>query len=102
MDDIIMKIIDIEEKAQEIIKDAREANENLEKNVQAETEKLHQDIERRAQIKGETVRDIEMGDAEERIKKIRRETEKGIADLEARYKEKKPEWVGKIVGNIIG
>lgn len=102
MDDLIMKIIDIEEQAQEIIKDAKEADKNLEKNVQIETEKLHADIEKRAQIKSETVRNIENDDAEERIEQIRRETEKSIACLQKGYNEKKPEWVKQIVGNIIG
>lgn len=102
MDDLIMKIIDIEEKAQEIIKDAKEADKNFEKNIRTETEKLHEDIEQRAKIKSEAVRNIENGDADERIKQIRTETEKGIADLEERYKKMKPEWVNQIVSNIIG
>jgi vacuolar-type H+-ATPase subunit H len=102
MEDLIMKIIDIEGRAQEIIKDAKEANQNLEANVAKETVKLHEDIEHRAQIKSESIKQIEDNEAEDKIKLIRDDTEKNIAALEKRYNDKKNEWVDKIVNNIIG
>jgi vacuolar-type H+-ATPase subunit H len=102
MEDLIMKIIDIESRAQEIIKDAKEANQNLEANVAKETLKLHKDIEHRAQIKSESIKQIEDNEAEDKIKLIRDDTEKNIAALEKRYNDKKNEWVDKIVNNIIG
>ncbi|MCC8168810.1 MAG: hypothetical protein LIO59_00205 [Oscillospiraceae bacterium] len=102
MEDLIMKIIDIESRAQEIIKDAKEADKNLDANIEEETKKLHADIERRAQIKGETIRSIEDEDAEKRIEQIRKNTEESIALLEKKYNEKKENWIDTIVGSIIG
>lgn len=102
MEELIMKIIDIEERAQEIIKDAKDADRNLEADIAKETEKLHKDIEHKAQIKSESIKETEDTEAEEKIKAIRSNTEKNIAQLEKKYNDNKAVWVDKIVNNIIG
>ncbi len=102
MDDLIMKIMDIESRAQEIIRDAREADANLEADIKKESEELHRDIERRAEAKTETIRRIEDTDAEKKISEIREKTKSDIALLEKKCTEKKEAWVNEIVENIVG
>ncbi len=96
-----MKIIDIEERAQEIVRDAKEADKNLEADVERETQKLQSDIKRKALAKGDTIRSIEDEEAEKRIKEIREQSEKNIAALKQKYNANKDKWVDTIVSNII-
>lgn len=102
MEDLIMKIIDIEAQAQEIIRDAKAADENLEANIEAETKKLHKDIENKAAVKTETIKQFEDDAAKKRISEIREKTAADIARLEKKCSENKNVWVDKIVDNIIG
>ena len=44
MEDLIMKIIDIEDRAQEIIRDAKKADMDLDERIKNEANKLHYDI----------------------------------------------------------
>lgn len=102
MEDLIMKIIDIEAQAQEIIKDAKTADDNLEADIYAETEKLHKEIENKAAAKTETIKKLEDDEAEKKIKEIREKTNSTIAALNNKYSENKDEWVKKIIDGIIG
>lgn len=102
MEDLVMKIFDIEDRAQEVIRDAREADEKLESRFQNEAEKLEADIVRRVEIKRETLKKLENEDADKKIEEINSETDKQIAALENKYKENKDKWVSGIVENIIG
>ena len=47
MEDLIMKIIDIEDRAQEVIKDAKKADRELEERIKDESRKMRDDITRR-------------------------------------------------------
>ena len=47
MEDLIMKIIDIEDRAQEVIKDAKKADRELEERIKDESRKMRDDIRRR-------------------------------------------------------
>lgn len=44
MEDLIMKIIDIEDRAQEVIKDAKKADRELEERIKDESRKMRDDI----------------------------------------------------------
>ena len=46
MEDLIMKIIDIEDRAQEVIKDAKKADRELEERIKDESRKMRDDITR--------------------------------------------------------
>ena len=43
MEDLIMKIIDIEDRAQEVIKDAKKADRELEERIKDESRKMRDD-----------------------------------------------------------
>lgn len=102
MEDLIMKIIDIEDRAQELIKDAKKADRELEERLENETKKLEKDIVRKAEVKRETLKQIENEDADRKIEEINSEVEKQIQSLNAKYIENKDKWVNEIVENIIG
>lgn len=102
MEDLIMKIIDIEAQAQEMIKDAKTADENLDADIKTETDKLHKDIANKAAAKAVTIKQLEDGEAQKRIEKIRERTDADIASLNEKYNKNKDEWVERIVSNIVG
>lgn len=102
MEDLILKIIDIEDRAQEVIKDAKQANNTLDQDIADETRKLHRSIQNRAVAKSESIKETELKEADEKCEKLRTESQAQTAALMAKYKENKDAWVNKIVENIIG
>ena len=87
MEDLIMKIIDIEDRAQEVIKDAKKADRELEERIKDESRKMRDDITRRMEAK---------------IEAIRVNMERHLSELEKKYNDNKDKWVNEIVQNIIG
>ena len=102
MEDLILKIIDIEDRAQEVIKDAKQANKTLDQDIADETRKLHRSIQNKAIAKSESLKETELKEADEKWESIRAESKKQIAALEKKYSENKDVWINKIVENIIG
>lgn len=102
MEDLIMKIIDIEDRAQEIIRDAKKADKELEKRIQGETVRLRSDIEKRLEAKNAALKQFETEDAETKIVKIEANAEANLNTLEEKYTANKDKWVNQIVDNIIG
>ena len=96
MEDLIMKIIDIEDRAQEVIKDAKKADRELEERIKDESRKMRDDITRRMEAKNVTLKQIEEEEA------IRVNMERHLSELEKKYNDNKDKWVNEIVQNIIG
>ena len=65
MEDLIMKIIDIEDRAQEVIKD--------------ESRKMRDDITRRMEAKNVTLKQIEEEDADKKVEAIRVNMERHLS-----------------------
>ena len=102
MEDLILKLIDIEDRAQEVIKDAREADKQLEQNIADETDRLHTDIEHQAVIKSEALKKLELDNADEKCEAIKSKLQKQLDTLSAKYAENKDVWINNILQNIIG
>ena len=102
MEDLIMKIIDIEDRAQEIIRDAKKADMDLDERIKNEANKLHDDIEKKVEEKNITVRHIEEEHADKKIAKINEKLEKNMSDLDKKYEQNKEKWVNDILSDIIG
>ena len=100
MEDLIMKIIDIEDRAQEVIKDAKKADRELEERIKDESRKMRDDITRRMEAKNVTLKQIE--DADKKVEAIRVNMERHLSELEKKYNDNKDKWVNEIVQNIIG
>ena len=97
MEDLIMKIIDIEDRAQEVIKDAKKADRELEERIKDESRKMRDDITRRMEAKNVTLKQIEEEDADKKV-----DMERHLSELEKKYNDNKDKWVNEIVQNIIG
>ena len=78
MEDLILKMIDIENQAQTIISDARAANTNLDKDIANETKILHEDIVNRVNARSEAIKAEEIKEAEEKCEKIRAKSKQQI------------------------
>lgn len=102
MEDLIMKIIDIENKAQELIADAKKADKELSERIDNDTHKLQDDIERKMKAKNASLRKFEEEDAQKQIKEISESTDKNLSRLEEKYNANKEKWINEIVENIIG
>ena len=102
MEDLIMKIIDIESKAQEVICDAKKADSELDARIKNDTRKLQEDITKKAEAKNASLRRLEEEDADKKIEEITAETKKHMDSLEAKYNANKEKWVNEIVSGIIG
>lgn len=102
MEDLIMKIIDIEDKAQEVISDAKKADRELENRIKTETEKMQTDIVKKMKAKNVTLKQMEDDEAQKKIETIAVNTERHLSELEEKYNRNKDKWVNEIVENIIG
>ena len=102
MDELIMKIIEIDDKAREVISDAKKANIGLEASIREKTKEMEADIERRARDREEDLKNIEERDTAEKIVAVNKELEEKIASLEDKYKSNREAWIGSIVENITG
>lgn len=102
MEDLIMKIIDIEQKAQEVIRDAKKADSELDGRIKNDTRKMQEDIVKKMEAKNASLRRIEEEDAEKKIAEINADTKKHLDALEEKYNANKEKWVNEIVSGIIG
>ena len=102
MEDIIRRIIEIEDKAQEIVNDARAAESNLGKRVEAEDKILAQKIREKAENRCRKLRESEQERINEKINDISKTTESRLAELQRKYSENKEKWVDDMVRHIIG
>ena len=102
MEDIIRRIISIEEKAQEIMLDARKADDGLNKRVEAENKRLAQKIKDEADARCRMIQESEHDGISDKIKSIDARTKAQITELEKKYSENKEKWVDDMVRHIIG
>ncbi len=102
MEEIIKKIMEIEDRAQEIISDAKQADNGLDESIAEKLKEIEADIERRAHEREEYVKNVEEKDAEEKISAVKKELDEKIAGLESKYQANKETWVNGIVENVIG
>ena len=102
MEDIIRRIISIEDKAQEIMLDVRKAESGLNERVAAEDKKLAERIRNEAAERCRKIRETEHNGISGRIDEINARTETQIAALEKKYNDNKEKGVDDMVRHIIG
>lgn len=103
MDDaLVLKIIDIENQAQQLIKSARQSESDFHKNIAEEAERLKSDIENKAIAKNEALKENELQNAEKVCNEIAEETRIKTDKLNEKYNKNKDIWVDRIISNIIG
>ena len=102
MEDIIRRIIEIEDKAQEIVSDARDAEKNLNKRVEAEDKRLAKSIHDKAEERCRKMREDEQNSIRGKIRQINECADEQLKELENKYSENKEKWVDDMVRHIIG
>ncbi len=102
MDEIIGRIIEIENKACAVVEQAEKEKENIDETVKTEIEKMKSDIEKRASDKCAHIKNIEDEDTRKQLEETRKITQEAKCKLEEIYNQKHDEWVKSITEEIIG
>lgn len=102
MDDIINKVLDIEDRAKKLIEDTKKEEETIRKEYAQKVSDMHEDILARADRKIETITKNENGDAKKICDEIEANAKQSVEKLEALNRDKKEEWIETIYQNIIG
>ena len=101
MDELIKKIIEIENKAQSVIKEARDDQDKLDENIAKTIADMKADVLSKAEKKCKEIQLIEDSDADNKIAEILKEKDASMAQLDSIYKQKCDEWVNDITAGII-
>lgn len=102
MDAIIKKIIDIEQKAQQIVNEAEDEKKLIEQNLSSEVEKMHEEIRTKANKKIEQVRKLELSEADLAVKDVVLKSEQQIKNMIQYSNEKRAQWEELIIQRVIG
>lgn len=101
MDEIIERIIKIENEAQELLKEAKEEKEKLSKTIDLEIKRLEKDTKERAETKKTELKNFEDDEAEEKITAINKKLEESLEKLSKTALLKKEKWVEDLVNSVI-
>ncbi len=101
MDEIIGRIIDIENKACAVIEQAEKEKENIDETIKAQIAKLKSQIDKRADDKCAYIKTLEDDDAQKQLEQTQKITEAAKHKLEEIYNQKHSEWVESITSEII-
>lgn len=102
MDNIIQQLINIENRAQKVVKDAKELEVNFDKVVSDSVEDMRKDIAQKAEARIESVDSFEREDADKRIEKIKSTISSEKEKLLKKEADNHTVWVDKIFNEITG
>jgi DNA anti-recombination protein RmuC len=101
MDDIIQKLINIENHAQSVVKDAKELEVNFDKVVSDSVTDIKKDIEKRVEKRVECIEGFERTDADKRIEELNSTVSAEKEKLLQKEKDNHAQWVDKIFNEIV-
>lgn len=101
MDEIIERIIKIENEAQELLKEAKEEKEKLSKTIDLEIKRLEKETKERTETKKTELKNFEDDEAEEKITAINKKLEESLEKLSKTALLKKEKWVEDLVNSVI-
>ena len=101
MENVINRIIKIEDQAQAIMRDAQRAEKNLNSDIEKKLETIRTDVEERVEKKYRTIQKNETEFADKKIEEIKRQYAEAQKRLEAIYEEKKDEWTETIYKAVL-
>ncbi len=102
MEDIIKRIISIEDKAQSVMLEAHGAEEELDDRVARKSREMKADITRRSKEKISKLKgDIEE-EANAKISEIESDMQSQLDGLNEKYSKNRDNWVNSMVKEIIG
>ena len=102
MKDIIGSILDIENKASEIIEDGKNEKSLLDAKLKQDIKKMQNDINTMVMTKLKQLDIEEAEDAKASLLRINKAAEKQLDEMEMFYKENRDVWVNSVFKIIIG
>ncbi|WHH61226.1 hypothetical protein [Petroclostridium sp. X23] len=102
MDAIIKKILEIEQKAQQIVDDADQEKQKIDEALELEIQDMEQEIHSKVERKIRQIREREMQEAQSRIKEINSKVKQQTESMIRYAAEKKDEWEDLLMNRIIG
>lgn len=101
MEEIIEKMIEIEEEAQNIVSKAREKEGHFDGEIKRETDKMKNDILKKSRERCESVQKYESEEAEKLLKGIAAELEENLKKIENTARENSVRWVEDLMNTVI-
>ena len=101
MEEIIRQLIESEEQAQALVKDAEDKKEHFSETIHQDVEKLHQDIAHKVQKKDEKISQMETEYAQKQIAKLEEEYAHAEQAMLKKADENMENWVRQIYESVI-
>ena len=102
MEQIVSRIIEVEQRAQQVMNEARKMRDELSQSISEDVEKMKEKYTVRAENRIEIVRLEEQKYLNEVIKEIESIKEKEQTAMEEKYQNRQKEWVDTLFFRIIG
>ena len=102
MEEIVERIVRIENEAKNIAKDSSDRAKDLDTSVKNEISEMEKKTKERAEKRLETVKAFESAESEKLIGETEKKRDEAIERLNKTYAEKKDERVKMIVDSVIG
>ena len=102
MDDIISKVLNIEDQAEKVIEDTKQEKERLTGIYSEKIEQMRRDIESRSDKRIKELDELEEKDGQKTLDVIEKHSQESIKKMQNLYQQKKDQWINEIYQNIIG
>lgn len=102
MQDMIAKIVEMDEKARELTAQAQREKAMSEQDIATAKEKIYNDFIERARRRIQLNEETERKAAEENWKRVEAEHQKALQQLEKLRVENSEKWAGDIVKRVLG
>lgn len=102
LEDMIKKIVEIDEQAQELTDEVQQENVDMVKKVAEQREKLRDEYLTRARKRIDIIKQENQKKAENMLSEAQQKFEKKSAQLDSIYKENNNKWVDAIFNRVIG
>ncbi|NLY43781.1 MAG: hypothetical protein GX066_07405 [Clostridiaceae bacterium] len=102
MDDIIKKILEIEERAKQIVEDANCQKEKMDEEIKKEIDKMKEELQQRAKRKIQQIREKEMKEAHKKVSEIEEQSKRQLEAITVLASNKKKEWETMVINRIVG
>lgn len=101
MNELLKKIISIEEKAQQIIESAHDEKRDIEKQMEEESEHLEKDIVHKQEKKIKELQNLEFSAAEEEANKVHAHTKTQIEEMDKIANAHMEQWVEDLFKAVV-
>ena len=101
MEEIIKKILQIENDAQEIVRSARSAQDNFSADMDAKLGELRSKINTETQRKIQQMEAYEKGEVVDTLAEIQRDTDQKLDSLDELCRKSADKWVERIFAGVI-